>query len=271
MPTLNRSTFFSLCQHSNFVSRFGRVVKAMVSSTIVRLYAWVRIPQAAHFFSSFLLDPRRTDRRSASLAWRGVCGRARVSGMLRSFMRGRARLLGLVRARGVSFFSRASVVRPSADRARASVVVAAARSVPGLQFRSWSSRAPWVCAGALRRRFATASSSTVGESEYSRVADDLLDSLVDTLDDDALPFEDVEFSSGVISVVTGTGVWIINKHSASRQVWLSSPRSGPSKYEFDPSSGTWRSEREDRRRLRDLLTEEFREVVGSDFAFEDDF
>ncbi|GAB5367751.1 hypothetical protein AAMO2058_001258000 [Amorphochlora amoebiformis] len=108
---------------------------------------------------------------------------------------------------------------------------------------------------------------TVSVDEFNAVSEDLFDILQESLEDDELPFEDMEFSSGVLSLVTEQGVWIVNKHSASRQVWLSSPKSGPSKFEYNKETQKWVSEREDKTAMHDLLVRELSELVGEEFSF----
>mmetsp|Transcript_14142 Transcript_14142/g.23696 ORF Transcript_14142/g.23696 Transcript_14142/m.23696 type:complete len:190 (+) Transcript_14142:3-572(+) len=115
-------------------------------------------------------------------------------------------------------------------------------------------------------------SFTVSEEDYPELVDEVMEILEESLDDDALPFDDVNFSSGVMSIVTRDhGVWIINKHSASRQIWLSSPKSGPNKFEYSPEQGKWISEREDRTRMHDLLVSEISDILGREFKFTQEF
>eukprot|EP00468_Gymnochlora_sp_CCMP2014_P000373 CAMPEP_0167744644 /NCGR_PEP_ID=MMETSP0110_2-20121227/2706_1 /TAXON_ID=629695 /ORGANISM="Gymnochlora sp., Strain CCMP2014" /LENGTH=131 /DNA_ID=CAMNT_0007629189 /DNA_START=90 /DNA_END=485 /DNA_ORIENTATION=+ len=108
--------------------------------------------------------------------------------------------------------------------------------------------------------------------EFDKRVDALMDILEDTLDDDSLPTDDLEYSSGVMSLVLkDKGVWIINKHSASGQVWLSSPVSGPSKFDYVPEKEKWISEREDKRELYELLDTELSEAIGRPIGFVEEF
>jgi frataxin-like iron-binding protein CyaY len=44
---------------------------------------------------------------------------------------------------------------------------------------------------------------------------------------------DVALSDGVLSVASPNhGTWVLNKHGPTRQLWLSSPVSGPAKFNF---------------------------------------
>ncbi|KAM9857920.1 frataxin, mitochondrial [Aulostomus maculatus] len=74
---------------------------------------------------------------------------------------------------------------------------------------------------------------------YERLADETLDALAcyfeDLMDE---PFTgadyDVVFSSGVLTVKVGGhhGTYVINKQTPNRQIWLSSPTSGPKRYDW---------------------------------------
>ena len=51
--------------------------------------------------------------------------------------------------------------------------------------------------------------------------------------------EDVQYSSGVLSLVLGDGkTFVLNKQAPNKQLWLSSPFSGPQRYE-KYSDGQW--------------------------------
>jgi len=54
----------------------------------------------------------------------------------------------------------------------------------------------------------------------------------------------------VLTVDAGAGTWVVNKHAPTRQMWLSSPRSGARHYAFDHASGLWK----DTRGTGDLLS-----------------
>ncbi|KAM0786952.1 hypothetical protein ACM66B_002371 [Microbotryomycetes sp. NB124-2] len=73
---------------------------------------------------------------------------------------------------------------------------------------------------------------------------------------------DVEYSSGVLTLKLGDkGTYVINKQPPNKQIWLSSPTSGPKRYDYDTNHDVWFYHR-DGRRLRDLLTEELRVALG---------
>nr|QFP40045.1 frataxin [Halisarca dujardinii]QSX72233.1 frataxin [Halisarca dujardinii] len=97
--------------------------------------------------------------------------------------------------------------------------------------------------------------------KYSKVADETLEELSDffeNLGDTGLcPSDyDVEFGSGVLTVTVGhgKGTYVINKQAPNKQIWLSSPISGPKRY--DVVDGRWAYSHEDTS-LHDLLSREF--------------
>jgi frataxin len=80
------------------------------------------------------------------------------------------------------------------------------------------------------------------DSAYESLADSLLEALEEGLDG--------ERQGGVLTVESEGGTWIVNKHAPTRQIWLSSPKSGARHYAFAADSGLW----QDTRGGADLLT-----------------
>ncbi|KAG0131084.1 hypothetical protein HOY82DRAFT_578855 [Tuber indicum] len=70
---------------------------------------------------------------------------------------------------------------------------------------------------------------------------------------------DVEFNSGVLTFVHPNGTYVINKQPFNRQIWLSSPVSGPKRYDWNCND--WVSAR-DGSRMKDLLGKEVGIKVG---------
>jgi frataxin len=91
----------------------------------------------------------------------------------------------------------------------------------------------------------------MSERAFEPLADSLLAALEAGLGDDA------ELQGGVLTIEGDEGTWVVNKHAPTRQVWLSSPRSGARHYAFDASSGLWK----DTRGGLDLLT-----VINAELA-----
>lgn len=79
----------------------------------------------------------------------------------------------------------------------------------------------------------------ISEAQYERLAEETLDALADYFED--LTDEnftgmdyDVVFSNGVLTLKLGSdhGTYVINKQTPNRQIWLSSPTSGPKRYDW---------------------------------------
>ncbi|KIH93516.1 mitochondrial chaperone [Sporothrix brasiliensis 5110] len=85
------------------------------------------------------------------------------------------------------------------------------------------------------------------ESEYHALADEYLDRLLVRLEDmqDAREDVDVEYASGVLTLSFSPSepgarprTYVINKQPPNKQIWLSSPISGPKRYDWVLDAGT---------------------------------
>jgi frataxin len=86
----------------------------------------------------------------------------------------------------------------------------------------------------------------MSEQAFESLADSLLAALEEGIGAEA----DAERQGGVLTIDGDDGTWVVNKHAPSRQIWLSSPKSGARHYAFDAASGQW----QDTRGGPDLLT-----------------
>ncbi len=51
---------------------------------------------------------------------------------------------------------------------------------------------------------------------------------------------DVSLSSGVLTAeLPGLGTYVVNRQSPNKQIWLSSPVSGPARFDYHEDSGAW--------------------------------
>ena len=103
---------------------------------------------------------------------------------------------------------------------------------------------------------ATRSASSAAGDDYVALADEALDTILEKADElsDARDDVECELSSGVLTLkIAGTGTWVLNKQVPNRQLWLSSPVSGPCRYEYDGEK--WTHTR-DGSSLADLLERE---------------
>lgn len=60
------------------------------------------------------------------------------------------------------------------------------------------------------------------------------------------------------------GVYVLNKQTPNRQVWWSSPVSGPKRFYWNAAEGKWLGTR-DGVELVPLLRKELKQLLGSDF------
>ncbi|MBX9945485.1 MAG: iron donor protein CyaY [Reyranella sp.] len=81
----------------------------------------------------------------------------------------------------------------------------------------------------------------MSDSTFESLADSLLAALEEGIGTEV----DAELQGGVLTVEGDAGTWVINKHGPTRQIWLSSPKSGARHYAFDAASGKWRDTRGD--------------------------
>ncbi|XP_072244723.1 frataxin, mitochondrial [Leuresthes tenuis] len=131
----------------------------------------------------------------------------------------------------------------------------------------WCSRNVHLSSG-WRGEVTPVQKSNLSEAAYEKLADETLDALADYFED--LTDEvftgadyDVVFSSGVLTVKIGGdhGTYVINKQTPNKQIWLSSPTSGPKRYD-------WTGERwvyiHDAIGLHQLLSKEFSIIFNRD-------
>ena len=67
------------------------------------------------------------------------------------------------------------------------------------------------------------------------------------------------------------GVWVLNKQTPNRQLWLSSPISGPHRFDYNITQNTWIETRDNSITLQNLLVNEWSKVLNANVTFEDDF
>ena len=78
---------------------------------------------------------------------------------------------------------------------------------------------------------------------------------------------DIEYASGVLNVTVGAlGTFVLTKQTPNLQIWLSSPVSGPLRYDFGPDAATWVNSR-DGHALFPLLAADFEQLVGAPLDF----
>ncbi|XP_055962903.1 frataxin, mitochondrial [Sorex fumeus] len=107
--------------------------------------------------------------------------------------------------------------------------------------------------------------SSLDETTYERLAEKTLDALAEFFEDLAdKPYTsddyDVSFGSGVLTVKLGgdLGTYVINKQTPNKQIWLSSPTSGPKRYDWTGTNWVYAH---DGVSLHELLAAELTDVL----------
>lgn len=106
------------------------------------------------------------------------------------------------------------------------------------------------------------------EQHFLAVAEATLAHLHDQLEDvyDEGALEELDLVDGTLRIESANGTcWIVNKHSASRQIWLASPISGGLQFNFNHDHQTW--ELADGRELKALLSSEIQDIIGLHIIF----
>ncbi|KAJ9446698.1 Frataxin [Diplonema papillatum] len=115
-------------------------------------------------------------------------------------------------------------------------------------------------------------SSDVAMHVYARAVQNTLDVVCDVLDEKSdrnAVIEDVAPSSGVLEIVVeNVGTYILNRQEPKKQLWMSSPLSGPSQFSMCIEDGAvvWRDYTY-KRELYSLLSDEFKSILKEDVAF----
>lgn len=106
---------------------------------------------------------------------------------------------------------------------------------------------------------------SVSEHLYHKEADETLDMLQERLDEyiesHDVPEGDVEYGMGVLTLRLGDkGTYVYNKQAPNRQIWSSSPISGPVRY--DLVRGKWIYLRDGHEMIQ-RLSSELKDMFGN--------
>ncbi|KAI0147710.1 mitochondrial chaperone Frataxin [Xylariaceae sp. FL1272] len=135
--------------------------------------------------------------------------------------------------------------------------------------RSSFSTSPYLSKPLSGNDLKTAQPANMTDDEYHEVADYYLEQLYnrfERMSEESVAYE-VDYSSGVMTInIDQKGTYVINKQPPNKQIWLSSPISGPKRYDWvviregqdqkqDTATGDWVYIR-DGSTLSELLKEE---------------
>ncbi|KAL9275055.1 Frataxin, mitochondrial-like protein, partial [Drosera capensis] len=87
-------------------------------------------------------------------------------------------------------------------------------------------------------------SSMLEEDEFHKLADSTIHGLLEKLEEygDHIQIDgfDIDYGNQVLTIRLGDmGTYVLNKQTPNRQLWLSSPVSGPSRFDWDSYAGAW--------------------------------
>lgn len=99
--------------------------------------------------------------------------------------------------------------------------------------------------------------------DFNSVSEGSLNSLLEKMEskENILPATfDAEYSQGVLTLkFDPKTVYVLNKQPPNEQIWLSSPFSGPRRFEWNSTDETWRDVRNSEIELNEFLRREFKE------------
>lgn len=87
-------------------------------------------------------------------------------------------------------------------------------------------------------------SSLLQEDEFHNLADSTIHHLLEKIEEygDSVEIDgfDIDYGNQVLTVKFGDlGTYVLNKQTPNRQIWMSSPVSGPSRFDWDQNAQAW--------------------------------
>ena len=108
------------------------------------------------------------------------------------------------------------------------------------------------------------------ESQYHSIADETLEDIQDAvetaLEEKGVGEFDVTYASGVLTIALPSphGTYVINKQTPNRQIWWSSPKTGPRRYEYEEGEWVFTRDESHSKTLGQTLKDEMHETYGID-------
>lgn len=113
----------------------------------------------------------------------------------------------------------------------------------------------------FRRSFFLRSFSSSNKFDFNSFSETSLNNLLERLEskEQFLPSTfDAEYSQGVLTIkFDSETVYVLNKQPPNEQIWLSSPFSGPKRFEWNSEQASWRDVRNSEVELTNFLRLEF--------------
>lgn len=109
-------------------------------------------------------------------------------------------------------------------------------------------------------------SSLLQEDEFHKLADATIHDLLEKIEEygDSVDIDgfDIDYGNQVLTVKFGDlGTYVLNKQSPNRQIWMSSPVSGPSRFDWDQNGEGW-IYRRTKAKLLETLENEIHQLCG---------
>lgn len=96
----------------------------------------------------------------------------------------------------------------------------------------------------------------------------LLEAFMEVIDEALGDVLEVDLESGILTIeLDAGGHYIINKHAPTGQIWMSSPSSGATHFNFDAQTRHWVNSR-GTEKLTDMLAAELAKATGKTVTFD---
>lgn len=103
---------------------------------------------------------------------------------------------------------------------------------------------------------------SLDDTRFHQVADEILARILDGAEEALGDIADVDLENGILKIDGDDGsCFVINKHAPNRQIWVSSPYSGASHFDYDEDNDLWKATRGGAD-LLDLLGQDFSKLCG---------
>ncbi|KAL8088122.1 frataxin, mitochondrial-like [Apium graveolens] len=110
-------------------------------------------------------------------------------------------------------------------------------------------------------------SGLLQEDEFHKLADSTIHHLLEKIEEfgDSMDIDgfDIDYRNQVLTVKFGNlGTYVLNKQTPNRQIWMSSPVSGPSRFDWDRNAEAW-VYRRTKNYLFEILESELEQLCGN--------
>ena len=72
--------------------------------------------------------------------------------------------------------------------------------------------------------------------DFEKLAENAIQNIIEKLEEAEI---EVDFVNNILQIETDSGTYIINKHSASKQIWMVSPISGAKHFSYHQDKQKW--------------------------------